>query len=182
MPSLAVWPSARPVAAIANRSISSRFIDRPISSFATDRSSFLPFAGALFSQPLWKFRENLFFIKSEKPFLIRPDLVDPDVVETGFCILFELGDVAFGIWTANYLFCHVFFFHHLRRLLEMGRDGQHLRQFAGDSHIRPEFMGDAPRSRFVFVITHGDLAEARFALAAGLLELLERLLIGRSGA
>jgi hypothetical protein len=91
-----------------------------------NRASFPPLAGALCPQSLWKFRKNLFFIKSEKPFLIRPDLMYPDMVETGIGILFEFGDVSFRIGTANDLFRHILFCHHLRRLLEMGRDGQHL--------------------------------------------------------
>src|SRR5215203_5623216 len=96
-------------------------------------------------------RQDLSFREADKPFLVRSDLVDVDVVEPGLCVLVDLGEVLASIRADDDALGDLLRGDELDRLLEVGGSGQLLTEFAGEPGVRPDLVGGLERGGLVLV-------------------------------
>jgi hypothetical protein len=121
------------------------------------------------------------FVEPQEAFLVRPDLMDPHVVESGIRVLPDRGHVPLGIRSAGHRLGHVILGHGLGGLLEMPRERKLDSQLAADGRVRPPLARGPAGGRLVLGPAHMDLAEPGLAGTPGFLEPLHRVPVGRHG-
>src|SRR5687767_12914890 len=113
-------------------------------------------------------------VEPEEAVLVRPDLVDVDVVEAGVGVLLDLGPVPLGVRSADHQLGHVLRTDQLSGLLEVGGKGQLLAELAGNGAVDPLAVGGLDSLLLVGAPTDVDLPEAG-TVPAALLELLHHI-------
>src|SRR5918997_4341469 len=115
-------------------------------------------------------------IEFKEAFLIRPNLMNIDVVKARFHERRDFLDMTFRIGTAGDLLRYIFFTHHLSRLLKKRGAGKLLRQLALDTDVGPVLMGHLPPRCLILSPTDGELTITRFTVSTSLLKMLNNVL------
>src|SRR3954447_22190205 len=119
--------------------------------------------------------EQLALGKSEELLLVRPDLVDVDMVEAGLLVLVDLLEDRLRVGAAGDALGDVVLGPRLRRLLEVLGQRELLAQRAREAAVRPDLVCVAARLLLVLAPADVHHPDPRLVAAAFGLEVLDDL-------